>query len=123
MKFLLLESEFESRSVFYVFELSSAKFANKLYKKLRMLPLLTNVVKNGWVNICDIPEDYLSLQEFQVLNRITKYKITGVILMSEYEYALSTIIKALNLDKVMKKTFGDILKNHNNKILKDFRRP
>lgn len=121
MKYLFLESKNKSRKVFYVFEIETS-LANKLYKKLKMLPILTNCVNEGWVRISDIPENYLNESEIDLFSQIERFKMSGVILMTQYEYDLSKVLKFLGLSKMAKRYFGQYLNNHYNKVLSNVRK-
>ena len=123
MKYLLLQSENEKKqTVLYAFAIDANWIANNLYKKIRKLPVLTDCVKDGWVNISDIPKDYLTLQEFEMLNPIGKYKITGVILMTKYEYDLASTVRELGLVSKVKKHLSKIIKSHYKIVLENVRK-
>lgn len=121
MKYLFLQSEKKSKKAFYVFEIKTP-LANKLYKKLKMLPILTDCANGGWVRISDIPENYLNDFEVELLSAIEKFKLSGIILMTQYEYDLSKILKFLGLNKMARKYFSQYLNNHYNKILSNVRK-
>ena len=123
MKYLLLQSENEKKqTVLYAFAIDANWIANNLYKKIRKLPVLTDCVKDGWVNILDIPKHYLTLQEFEILNLIGKYKITGVILMTKYEYDLASTVRELVLVSKVKKHLSKIIKSHYKIVLENVRK-